>query len=181
MKQMRLRLCGFPSFVSFMILFAGSLGTGLRAQTIRIKLVNGKNGHPMALRCLNLWVGDKSAPKSRPLLETQTDKNGFISIRLTTADTQVDSQSQQLACGLRGVIDPVLKYGDTVSVRAGLVWCQPGGSNYSWLAAATFSSERILQSGIVTPNACGKAKAFPTPGEVVLFVRPLTLWEKLKT
>jgi len=43
------RFCAVPLLfrslsVIFMVLFAGLLGTGLRAQTISIKLVNGRNG-----------------------------------------------------------------------------------------------------------------------------------------
>jgi hypothetical protein len=43
-----------------------------------------------------------------------------------------------------------------------------------------FSTEEILQHGVATANTCGKATASPKPGEVILFVRPLTWWEKLK-
>ncbi len=164
----------------FLLFVLGSYGMALHAQTIRIKLVDGRNGRPMADKCINVWVGDRSAPKSRPLLETQTDKNGVANLHLTEQDAEVSKQSQQLACGLQGVIDPVVKYGDTVSIRAGYVSCQPHRADYSWLAMLDLSAEEVLQSGIVTPNACGKAKASPTPGEIVLFVRPLSWWEKLK-
>jgi hypothetical protein len=32
----------------------------------------------------------------------------------------------------------------------------------------------------LTDNDCGKATASPKPGELIIFVRPLTWWEKLK-
>ena len=79
-----------------------------------------------------------------------------------------------------GVINPVVKYGDTIGINTGYVLCQSHTSDYSWLARMDFSTEKVLQSGIVTANTCGKATASPKPGEVTLFVRPLTWWEKVK-
>jgi hypothetical protein len=163
-----------------MLLICGSCGASLRAQTIRIKIVNGRNGHPMANRCVNVWIGNRSEPKSRPLLETQTDENGAISLRLTNEDTGIDDQKQRLVCGLSGVIDPVVKYGDTVGIRAGYVSCQPHTPDYSWLAIQDFWIKEVLQSGVVTANACGRVKEAPRPGELILFVRPLSWWEKWK-
>jgi hypothetical protein len=40
--------------------------------------------------------------------------------------------------------------------------------------------KQVVQQGIVTANTCGKATASPKPGEVTIFVRPLTWWEQLK-
>lgn len=154
-------------------------GAPLRAQTIQLKIVNGRNG-PVADRCMDVWVGDRSNPSSGPLLETQTDKNGIIGLRLTHDDGKTNDESRRLACGLTGTINPISKYGDTISIRAGYALCQPRTPDYSWLARADFSTEEVLQHGVATANTCGKATASPKPGEVILFVRPLTWWEKLK-
>jgi hypothetical protein len=157
-----------------------SLGPVLRAQTIEIKLVNGKSGRPLGNTCMYVWVGDKSNPNSGPLLETQTDNNGSVILRLDREHSEINNQSQMLVCGLRGVINPTVKYGDTISVRAGYVLCQPDIPDYSWLASTDFSTKEVLQRGIVTANTCGKATAPLKFREVVLFVRPLSWWEKLK-
>jgi len=45
----------------FVFLVFVSSATALRAQNIEIKLVNGRNGRPMANRCVNVWVGDRSS------------------------------------------------------------------------------------------------------------------------
>jgi hypothetical protein len=58
--------------------------------------------------------------------------------------------------------------------------CQLLKPDYSWLVIQTFSTRDVLQFGVVTENLCGKAKASPEPGELVIFVRPLTFWEKMK-
>jgi hypothetical protein len=165
----------------FLVLVAGSLGMNLRARDIRVKLVKGRSGRPIAHRCINVWVGDSSRRTSGPLLETQTDNKGITRLHLTKEDTEINSQTRRLACGLLGVIHPVVKYGDTISVPAGYVLCQPHTPGYSWLAMANFSTKSVLQSGVVRANTCGKASASPQPGEVILFVRPLTWWEKLKS
>lgn len=165
----------------FVVLVADSLGMNLRAQDIRIKLVNGRNGQPMARKCLNVWVGDRSSRRSGLLLETQTDNDGVTRLRLTKRDAEISTQNQRLACGLSGVVNPVVKYGDTISVRPGYVLCQPRTPDYSWLAMVDFSTKDVLQSGIVTANTCGRIKGSPKAGEVILFVRPLSFWEKLKS
>jgi hypothetical protein len=124
-------------------------------------------------------VGDRAKPTSGPLLQTQTDKHGVTTVRLADEDTQI-IQNQRLACGLSGIINPVVKYGNTISVRAGYVLCQTRTPAYSWLAMTDFSTTELLEHGIVTGNTCGKVTASPKPGEVTIFVRPLTWWEKLK-
>lgn len=161
------------------VVFALS-GTALHAQTVQVKIVNGRNGRPVADRCMYVWVGNRSNPSSGPLLQTQTDKNGIINLRLARKDGETNDESQPLACGLVGSINPIAKYGDTISIRAGYALCQLRTPDYSWLARADFSTEEVLQHGVATANTCGKTTASPKPGEVILFVRPLTWWEKLK-
>ncbi len=161
-------------------LVLASCGTVLRAQTIAIKVVNGHNGRPIADKCMYVWVGNRSDPGSKPLLETQTDANGVISLRLTHEDVTTNGGGQRLACGLTGLINPVAKLGDTISIHSGYALCQPGTRDYTWLARANFSTDEVLRHGFVSENTCGKASASPKPGEIVLFVRPLTWWERLK-
>ncbi|MGC0775442.1 MAG: hypothetical protein WB543_21085 [Candidatus Acidiferrum sp.] len=165
----------------FLAFLSGLGGAALHAQTISIKLVDGRNGRPMADKCINVWVGDRAAPQSRPFLETQTDKNGVADLRLTGQGAEINNQNQQLACGLQGVIQPVVKYGDTIAIGSDYMLCQARLPDGSWQALEGFSTKDALQSGIATANTCGKATASPKPGEVILFVRPLTLWEKLKS
>ncbi len=38
----------------------------------------------------------------------------------------------------------------------------------------------ILRSGLAAPNNCNKRGVVAKPGEFVFFVRPMTLWEKMK-
>ena len=47
-------------------------------------------------------------------------------------------------------------------------------------AKASYSVTEIATNGIVTKNDCGKATVIAKPGELILFVRPLTWWESRK-
>jgi hypothetical protein len=50
-------------------------------------------------------------------------------------------------------------------------------SNVSYTSAGV---HQISTAGVVGGNLCGKASVTPVPGELVVFVRPWGLWEKLK-
>jgi hypothetical protein len=178
-NKTRVRVVSVRKAVQFLLLIVLSLsGTLLRAQMIGIKLVNGRNGRPMA-HSVNVWVGHKL----KQAMPIPTDKNGIAWLRLTNndeeanihSDADVDLHSRR---GV-GVIDPVVKYDDSLRVNAGDVWCVPFKTSYSWLAIKEFSMKEVIEKGIVTPNACGKATATPTPGQVLIFVRPLNFWEKM--
>jgi hypothetical protein len=169
-----------PSVVQIVALLLGLSTSAVSAQTIRIKLVDGRNGRPFAERRLQIWIGNRSNPRSGSLIQSQTNQDGVTTLHLVREDAEIERHSQQLACGLSGAIDPTIKYDDTIGVRTSYVLCQRGGSNYSWLAMINFSTKELLQQGIATPNTCGKATASPEPGDLIIFVRPLTWWEKLK-
>ena len=171
--------CGAGSLLlsSFMVLIANSLGTTLRAQDIRIKIVNGRNGRSIADTCLNIWVGTERVDA----LSIPTDKDGVAVLHLSDSDAKINTGNRWARCGAEGVINPVLKYADSIKVNAGYASCQPRTADYSWLAVRVFSTKDVLQSGVVTPNVCGKVTASPKPVEVILFVRPLSWWEKLKS
>jgi hypothetical protein len=112
--------------------------------------------------------------------EAITDENGVAKLRLTDKDSEVDVRRRWKDCGDFGVIDPVVKYNDSIRINAGYVLCQPHTRDYSWLSLTDLSMEQLIQRGIVTPNSCGKATASPKSGEVVIFDRPLNWWDKLK-
>ncbi len=142
------------------------------AQTVVIKLVNGRNGRPMSDSYVNVWIGNKE----KAALPIPTDKRGIAQLRLTDNDADVDKPCPN--CGYSKT--PVVKYDATVRVQAGYVLCESRKSDYSWLSIMAFPTQKVLEQGIVTANTCGNATAPPRPGEVIIFVRPLTWWEKLK-
>lgn len=168
--------------VVFVLLGPALAGNALQAQTIRVKLVNGRNGKPIADKCIRVGVGDKSDLKGRGWSggDMQTDASGVVTLHLVVGNAAINTQDERRGCAGGVVASPVLKYGNTVGVRPFLAFCQPRGSNYPWLGGEVFSTKKVLQEGVVTPNTCGKAKASPKPGQIIFFVRPLSWWEKMK-
>lgn len=159
----------------FMVVSTCCWGTAVQAQTVRIQLVNGRNGRPVADSCVDVWVGNTQ----KEAMAIPTDRHGVATLRLTENDTEI-SVHRWKGCGGFDVINPVVKYSESFRVHAGYVLCQFPKPDYSWLSIQTFSTRDVLRSGVVTANVCGHAKASPEPGELVVFVRPLTFWEKFK-
>lgn len=159
-----------------LLLIAASLGNGAHAQSIRIKLVNGRNGRPIAGTHVNVWLGKE---RKRAIV-IPTDKDGIASLVLTDKKGEVNVPRVD-GDGSHVVINPVVKYDDDLEINAPYVLCQPGTPDYSWLAIRHILTKQVVGQGMVMPNACWKATASQTPGEVVIFVRPLSWWEKFKT
>jgi hypothetical protein len=163
-----LRLC---------VLFVMAMVSSYKAhsQEIRVRLLDGKSGKPMAHSCINVWIGDKRATLSIP-----TDENGVAKVYLTNNASEVNRSNYVESCGMFGVSDPKVMYSDIIQVQAGYAWCNSEAQDRSWLIIHEFKTKYLLDNGDVTQNVCGRASAISTPGELTIFVRPLTLWEKLK-
>ena len=167
----------FTRAVQLLVLLAfGSFWTVLCGQTVEIKLMNGKNGRPIAGACVNVWVGSER----KAALAIPTDEGGVARLRLTDKDGEVDIQNRWRGCGDFGTIDPVVRYSDSLRINGGYVLCQLPTPDHSWLATMDLSMREVLGHGIATSNTCGKATASPRPGKVIIFVRLLSWWEKLK-
>jgi hypothetical protein len=151
------------------------VGARAYAQTVQVKVADGRNGKPVIGACVNVWVGSER----KDAMAIPTNESGIARLRLTGKEDDVNISRKWKGCGLFGVIDPVVRYQDSIKVNVGYVLCQPHKSDHSWLTISEFSTDRIVQDGIVTANSCGSAAALPTPGEIVIFVRPLNWWEKL--
>ncbi len=165
--------------VKFLIsLFVILYGASLSAQTLEIKLVNGRNGRPMvgASSYVNVWVGTER----KEAIAIPTDGNGVARLRLTLNTGEINIPNSSTDRGSIVVDHPVVNYNEAFRINTPYVLCVSGGSNYSWLRSVDFSTKDILQHGYVSPNTCGKVTVSPQPGQVLLFVRPLTWWEALK-
>lgn len=173
---MRLAAKGFLA----LLLFA-SYATALRAQTIQIMLVNGKTGRPVAGACAGAWMKDASNKMS---LYIPTDKDGVARLVLTHKDSDVHiSYNPKLGCGGTSAINPVLKYGDTLTTYSTSYHpscAVPATMPDAGWKEIDFPTKEVLQHGVASANTCGKATASLQPGEVILFVRPRTFREKVR-
>ncbi len=171
-------LLGFGITKVLTSLFLILYGTSLFAQTLEITLVDGRNGRPMvgASSYVNVWVGTER----KEAIAIPTDESGVARLQLTLNTGEINIPNSSKDRGSIVVDHPVVSYNESFRLNAPYVLCGSGGSNYSWLGSENFSTKEILQHGYVSPNTCGKVTVSPQPGQVVLFVRPLTWWEKLK-
>src|SRR5689334_1361969 len=104
-----------PIMVRFLLLLTfGSVFT-LSAQTLEIKLIDGRNGHPIANSCVNVWVGDER----KDPLTIPTDTNGVARLRLTNVHAEIKTDDSWKACGDFGVVNPVVQYRDLFKVNVG--------------------------------------------------------------
>lgn len=170
------KLTGAVTFL--MQLFVILYGAFLSAQTLEIKLVDGRNGRPMvgAPSYVNVWVGTER----KEAIAIPTDGNGVARLQLTINTGEINIPNPSKDRGSIVMAHPILNYNESFRINTPFVLCGLGASNYSWLKSEDFSTKEILQHGYVSPNTCGKVTVLPQPGRVTLFVRPLTWWEKLK-
>lgn len=162
------------------LLFFASYATSLCAQTIQIKLVDGKTGRAVADTC----VGAMMAKDYRKQVFIPMDKNGIASLRLTQNDNEVDiAFDTKLGCGGDGAINPVFKYADslTVDTYGDHPSCAfPESMPNARYKGTEFATKEVLEHGAVSANTCGKVTASPQPGEIIIFVRPRNFREKVK-
>jgi hypothetical protein len=169
-------LCfGMFKFLIFLLLISPAMS--LCAQTLEIRLVDGRNGRPMVgtSSYVNVWVGEEG----KEAIAIPTDEKGVARLQLTRNPSEVNIPNSNNKGSI--VVDhPIVKYDESFRINAPFVLCGPGGSNYSWLGLNNFTTKEILDHGYASENTCGRVTVSPQPGQVILFVRPLTLWEKLR-
>jgi len=177
--SMRFFAIRFAAKVFLTLLLFASCAAVLSAQTIQIKLVNGKTGRPVAGACVGVRMKN-----ARMSVFIPADKNGVARLRLTQKDNEVDiSYNSKLGCGGNGAINPVFKYDDTMTTYT--TGDNPSCAfpqsipNARW-KEIDFSTNEVLQHGVISANTCGKVTASPQPGDVTLFVRPRNFREKVQ-
>ena len=154
-------------YCSILTLFT-LLGAPGKAQTLSVRLLNGRSGKPMANTYVNVWVGDQRKAAVPVLIGS----NGSGALSLTDRETDVRVQAGSSP-------STIFLYAPEVRLQVGFALCQTTRQKYSWLQITPYSTDQWTRTGIVTANTCGKAMAKPQPGVLTIFVRPLTFWEGL--
>ena len=149
----------------------------LTAQTLEIKLVDGRNGRPMVgtSSYVNVWVGGER----KEAIAIPTDDKGVARLQFTLNPNEENIPN---STGHGTIVEshPVVKYDESFRINAPYVLCGSGEGNHPWLELKNFNTKEVLDHGYASVNTCGKVTASPQPGQVVLFVRPLTFLEKMK-
>ena len=156
----------------FMLMLAGFAAAQLAGQDVRVRVLDGRNGRPVSRECVNVWVG----PVHGPSLVIPTNKDGVALLHLAAGASQARAGRRALACKGMAVIDPIVKYADTIEITGDYyVPCQRHPPESPWLS---FSVKTVLHSGDASANGCGRIEVSPEPGELILFVRPMHWWER---
>lgn len=125
-------------------------GTEATTKTIKVRLLNGKNGKPIKDDNPSIWIGDATSP-----INPWTDSHGEIVVSVT------DTRLQELRVSPDWYVDCRFKTDSEDGMRV------------------KYSLEEIINTGVVSENLCGKRRIAPIPGLLVLYVRPRTFMERL--
>jgi hypothetical protein len=169
-------LIGHRGFLNLLVPVLLTMPAMSLAQTLEIKLVDGRNGRPMvgASAYVNVWVGRER----KEAIAIPTDDKGIARLQLTLNPNE---ENIPISTGHGTIVEshPVVKYDESFRINAPYVLCG-GEESRSWLELKNFITKEVLEHGYASGNICGKVTATPQPGQVILFVRPLTFWEKMK-
>jgi hypothetical protein len=118
-----------------------------------------------------------------------TNKDGVVVLHLAGNDLTADSVSPSL-CDRTAILGPkpLPKGGDTIAITSDeYVDCQewakvvPGETAKNNLnRAPSYRIKKILESGVAAGNRCGQFRVDAKPGDLIFFVKPPTLWEKMQ-
>jgi hypothetical protein len=155
------------------------------AQDIQIRVVNARNGKPITHECLNISLGKWHGAE----LLAQTNSDGTVVLHVKGGQVTVVVSSPK-ACNTQAIVGPKPFTDDkrSISVVGGIyVVCQEYGNHVSGQPPPvnvdlipTYAVTKILESGVAAANTCGRFRAEAKPGELVLFVRPMSFWERMK-
>jgi len=126
----------------------------LSAQHIVIRILEAHSGKPVSHETLNIWMGRGKRINSPNRAELApvflTDAQGNAVIPLRPGDD-----------GLSLIV-------------GGDIPCEPHPPTDPDL---NFSLQKIIERGAVTDNVCGKARAVPEPGVLIVFVKHRPWWQ----
>jgi len=120
---------------------------------IAVEVLDGRNGKPIPNQRVLVFVGASSeAAKSHAEhMDVTTDNDGLGTLSVHPDQTQ------------------------WIQVWAdGRVLCYPDPNQSS------FSVDKIMSAGIVTPNSCSEVVKDPMPGHLIIFARPARFMEKMR-
>jgi hypothetical protein len=144
----------FFAFVTAFCLCAPCIAKA-QAVIVHVRVVNGKKDGPFKT-WLNVYkVVDG---KTQNWKELSTDSSGVIAVEMDLNDLLL--------------VIP----GNSYDYRK-----EKSGSPSPLSFGPTYSVKKIMTDGITETNNCGKVSVSAKPGELVIFERPLTFWEAMKT
>jgi hypothetical protein len=147
-----MKSCASLAVLVFAVGLCGAQNASEPPDTVKItvRLLNGKSGKPIKNDFPNIWVGDPAWGEN-----PKTDTRGEV---VLSVDIKRD----------RYIRVAPNYYAD----------CRVKGDQNNGLDETKYSLEDIFVHGMVSNNVCGKNHVAPTPGVLVIYVRPRTFLEK---
>lgn len=168
MNSERLQIVALRTAILSCILFAAApIRLLAQTATIHVRVLDGRTGKNLS--GMNLAFVDYHTD---PDGSTHADLNGRMTVR-----TSVDGDSYTANPGAHGVL--VFNWLDKDGV-----WIPCTRQKLYDSDTRTYGSEylypvsTIVASGLVANNNCSRRTATAKPGELIIFVRPATWWEK---
>ena len=124
----------------------------IQVSSVGLRILNGHNGKPV--KRADLIVRQTPARPYETTLDRRTDAAGRASL-LIQRDAEIH------AIVLHYPTCRTVKKADRKKLSTG------------------YAVGQILTQGMVSENDCSKRTLPPTPGELILFVRPLHWWERM--
>jgi|HubBroStandDraft_6_1064221.scaffolds.fasta_scaffold159516_3 hypothetical protein len=115
-----------------------------------LRILNGKTGLPVWAELPNVWLGGANSPIDPP---PRTNLRGEIKLEMS------DAGPRELRFLPNWYVD-----------------CRSTGDQMAG-NKLKYSVDEILANGIVAENVCGMKRGKPTPGVLILYVRPRTWLE----
>jgi hypothetical protein len=163
------------------------LAPRLYAQEIDIRVLNGRNGKPVTNECLNISLGSWHGGD----LIAPTNTDGVVVLHLANNQVTADPAPPH-ACNGTAVLGPrAIPNG----MRAITLWgdyyvaCQehgkitpgePATPNLLKEVMPSYPIKKILDSGLSAANICGKIRVEARPGELIFYVKPRSLSQRMR-
>lgn len=145
-----------------------------RGQEIRVKFLDGRIGRPVTYEAAQMWVGTRT----RLLVAPANNKRGTAKFIYTGHSIRAiwPPNTKRPRYDPRELMVPpdLERIAAAPTVAAGICWDLGSPPLDPW-----YRISEVLQHGAVSENHCGKATAKPKPGELILFIRPLSIWRRL--
>jgi hypothetical protein len=151
----------------------------LRAQEIRVRVLNGRNGNPISKECLNVWTGTWRGAH----MVAVTNKEGVAVLHVSDSEIQAEGgcPGWPTQASRRPDADGITVSGDRY------VSCQEYGKitpgeppTDPVTTMPSYPLKKILESGVSSSNTCGKFRTEARPGELVFYVRSRGFLEKMR-
>jgi hypothetical protein len=141
--------------IARILLFCLLAATTCVAREIKLRLLNGETGAPIAGKEIDLWIAQEWPPTGSWVNSRLKAKTGPDGVAVFDLDTPMPKALF--------FVMPLFR-----------VAC----------SSPKFSAVEVLRSGVVASNTCDpkgklKGKISAGPGEAVIFERPYKFWERL--